>query len=82
MAQVAQQERPFACGNKGIRWLPFKNTINMQWNEAWRWPNFNIADSLLVLGAIVLLWHAYTTKSNGTPVTIEAADSPETTVNE
>ena len=59
-----------------------RDWILLQWNEAWRWPNFNIADSLLVLGAIVLLWHAYTTKSNGTPVTIEAADSPETTVNE
>ena len=25
----------------------------------WDWPNFNIADSLLVCGAILLVWHAY-----------------------
>jgi signal peptidase II len=25
----------------------------------WSWPNFNIADSLLVCGALVLVWHAY-----------------------
>jgi len=25
----------------------------------WDWPNFNIADSLLVCGAILLAWHAY-----------------------
>jgi signal peptidase II len=24
----------------------------------WKWPNYNIADSLLVLGAALLLWHA------------------------
>ncbi|MBN1909949.1 MAG: signal peptidase II [Pirellulales bacterium] len=24
----------------------------------WHWPNFNIADSLLVCGAILLCWHA------------------------
>ena len=25
----------------------------------WPWPNFNIADSLLVCGALVLAWHAF-----------------------
>jgi signal peptidase II len=25
---------------------------------SWSWPNFNIADSLLVCGAILLFWHA------------------------
>lgn len=25
----------------------------------WPWPNFNIADSLLVCGAILLVWHAF-----------------------
>ncbi len=29
-----------------------------QWNDQWRWPNFNIADSLLVIGAVALVWHA------------------------
>ena len=25
----------------------------------WSWPNFNVADSLLVCGAALLAWHAY-----------------------
>ncbi len=25
----------------------------------WPWPNFNVADSLLVCGALLLLWHAF-----------------------
>jgi signal peptidase II len=25
----------------------------------WTWPNFNIADSLLVCGALLLAWHAF-----------------------
>ena len=36
-----------------------RDWILLQWNDAWRWPNFNIADSLLVIGAILLIWHAY-----------------------
>ncbi len=36
-----------------------RDWILFQANPAWRWPNFNIADSLLVCGAGVLLWHAY-----------------------
>ena len=28
-------------------------------SERWSWPNFNIADSLLVVGAGMLLWQAY-----------------------
>ena len=27
--------------------------------DAYVWPNFNIADSLLVCGAILLIWHSY-----------------------
>jgi signal peptidase II len=64
-------------GLHGLRWpeglvgsdLPgspiyaVRDWILLQWNDAWRWPNFNIADSLLVVGAILLLWHAYATKS-------------------
>ncbi len=26
---------------------------------SWSWPNFNVADSLLVCGAILLFWHAF-----------------------
>jgi signal peptidase II len=29
-----------------------------QASDRWRWPNFNVADSLLVVGAGVMLWHA------------------------
>lgn len=35
-----------------------RDWILWQWNDAWRWPNFNVADSLLVVGAAILLWHA------------------------
>src|SRR3990172_8423627 len=35
-----------------------RDWILIQWNDQWRWPNFNVADSLLVLGAAVLLYHA------------------------
>lgn len=27
--------------------------------QGWVWPNFNLADSLLVCGAALLIWHAY-----------------------
>lgn len=39
-------------GNKVRDWILF------QWNDQWRWPNFNIADSMLVVGAAVLFCHA------------------------
>jgi signal peptidase II len=35
-----------------------RDWILFQWSDAWRWPNFNIADSLLVVGAAVLFCHA------------------------
>ena len=35
------------------------------------WPNFNIADSLLVCGAILLVWHSYRTPQNPEPRTTE-----------
>ena len=28
----------------------------------WHWPNFNVADSLLVCGAALLVWHSFTLK--------------------
>jgi signal peptidase II len=37
----------------------------------WPFPNFNVADSLLVCGAILLFWHAFRTKREPPP----AADS-------
>jgi signal peptidase II len=35
-----------------------RDWILWQANDRWRWPNFNIADSLLVTGAAVLFLHA------------------------
>ena len=35
-----------------------RDWILWQANDRWRWPNFNIADSLLVVGAAVLFFHA------------------------
>ena len=35
-----------------------RDWILWQANQRWRWPNFNIAESLLVVGAGVLLYHA------------------------
>ena len=35
-----------------------RDWILLQWNDQLRWPNFNVADSLLVVGAIALVWHA------------------------
>lgn len=35
-------------------WIRFSYDTN-----AYVWPNFNIADSLLVCGAALLVWHAY-----------------------
>jgi signal peptidase II len=41
-------------------WLHFKiDAINFDW------PIFNLADSLLVCGALVLLWHALMTRDTG-----------------
>jgi signal peptidase II len=36
-----------------------RDWILWQANSDLRWPNFNIADSLLVCGAIALTWHAW-----------------------
>jgi signal peptidase II len=35
-----------------------RDWILWQASDRWRWPNFNIADSLLVVGAAVLFFHA------------------------
>ena len=35
-----------------------RDWILFQWSDALRWPNFNIADSMLVVGATVLFFHA------------------------
>ena len=36
-----------------------RDWILWQANDQWKWPNFNIADSLLVVGAGMLLWQSF-----------------------
>lgn len=36
-----------------------RDFILVQASDQWRWPNFNVADSLLVLGAALIAWHAF-----------------------
>ena len=43
----------------------------------WHWPNFNVADSMLVCGAALLVWHAFTVKPKGQGAAKpQVADSP------
>jgi signal peptidase II len=35
-----------------------RDWILFQWNDRWLWPNFNLADSLLVIGASILFLRA------------------------
>ena len=36
-----------------------RDWILWQAGDDWKWPNFNIADSLLVVGACMLLYHSF-----------------------
>jgi len=36
-----------------------RDWILWQVNDRWRWPNFNIADSLLVIGASLMVLHSF-----------------------
>lgn len=57
-------------GLSGLRWGPpdpragetvyaVRDWILLQASDTWRWPNFNIADSLLVVGAAALFLRAW-----------------------
>lgn len=41
-----------------------RDWILFQLSDELRWPNFNLADSFLVIGAGLILWHAYKTPSS------------------
>jgi signal peptidase II len=51
-------------GLHGLRWLDpsrrgepvyaVRDFVLVQWNDRWRWPNFNLADSMLLVGAGLL----------------------------
>ena len=43
-----------------------RDWIFFQW-PPWLWPNFNIADSLLVCGVTLLVWHALATDDAPSP---------------
>ena len=44
-----------------------RDWILWQVNNDWRWPNFNIADSLLVVGAAVIFLHAFVAPATSKP---------------
>lgn len=49
----------FHPGRAGERVYAVRDWILMQWNDQWVWPNFNIADMLLVGGACLLMLQAF-----------------------
>jgi len=55
-----------------------RDWILFQWDDAWRWPNFNIADSLLVCGAIMLVLHAFFVRPNEDDEQPKSADQRKT----
>jgi len=48
----------------GSRIYAVRDWILFQWDDSLRWPNFNLADSLLVCGAVMLLLHAFLPQRN------------------
>jgi signal peptidase II len=54
-----QEVWPPNFARAGERIYAVRDWILVQWDAAHRWPNFNIADSLLVCGAIMLVIHAF-----------------------
>jgi signal peptidase II len=52
-----------------------RDWILVQWSDQWRWPNFNIADSLLVVGAAALALHALRNPTSATSAQEVASDS-------
>lgn len=62
-------------GLHGLKWAGPPNRVGdqvyavrdwilLQWSNDARWPNFNIADSLLVVGAVILFVRTLTTPEN------------------
>ena len=54
---------PVGTARAGERVYAVRDWILLQASDEWRWPNFNLADSLLVVGAGVLFLRAMTEKS-------------------
>jgi len=56
---ASMQPLPAVMENKGFEHA-VRDWILFCWNfKQLTWPNFNIADSLLVCGACLLVWHAF-----------------------
>ncbi|MEX0611053.1 MAG: signal peptidase II [Pirellulales bacterium] len=53
-----------------------RDWILWQANDDWRWPNFNIADSLLVVGAALLLLHALRQPPTPRPKSLDHGSLP------
>jgi signal peptidase II len=50
-----------------------RDWILWQASDSWKWPNFNIADSLLVVGAGMLLYHSFFMME------VDSSDQPDST---
>lgn len=53
-----------------------RDWILVQWSDQLRWPNFNIADSMLVIGAIALILHAVRGPGALAPAPEAISDAP------
>ena len=56
---LAGETWPEPLPRAGERAYAVRDWILLQWNDHWRWPNFNLADSLLVAGACLLIIHTF-----------------------
>jgi signal peptidase II len=70
---------PGAAGSVARAGHTVRDWILLQWNDQWRWPNFNIADSLLVIGAAVLFFHAMRQPQVDEAPQVDAAGTPVNT---
>ncbi len=62
----------------GERAYAVRDWILLQWNDRWRWPNFNLADSFLVVGACLLIVHTFRQPGSKTITTVEAGEETKT----
>ncbi len=54
----------FDPSRAGERVYAVRDWILVQWNDQWVWPNFNIADALLVCGAALLLVQSFIVRAD------------------